>query len=508
MTMTPAPNAAFSPFANHRRAQVWAYAVVGFAVLLAYGAVWTRGVQGDDLCMGELATAHGYWDAVRIWLENWNGRVFLALTQLGTYALPWFAHPLQAPWYLIHALVVLAHIASCGLLIRLLSRAGIATGAALAATLIFAIHPITFEPVLWLAESYGYVFGNLLALLAIWSYLEYERRSRLVWLILAFLPALAATMGIEQYLFVLGALSSVHLLRSRCHSSRQAAWLPLLIVAGCALVFAAIHFGFFSGTGERLDRAGGVSGQTTGLGFFWKLGWWLSLLPDASPYGGLLRVGLDILKGNIWLIALQTLVILVAGWRIAAVDSWQNGSRDATPQRHEWLALTGLAVFGAALLPFLFTGKYGAASRNIYVALPGLAIIVAAALDLFAKTLARHQPARFTLAAMVAVCVAVSLAIDIGAQGAFARSWRFHRELIRAIEAEAEAIRAAGALEVTGIPARPYKAIAQIDTPWAFPCLVHWVVSDGKVQARNNLMGPEPRSLALSNSHSIVWRGD
>ncbi len=257
-----------STSAVDKRAQAWAYLVILLAVLVAYGAVWTRGVQGDDLCMCELATANGYWDAVRIWLESWNGRLFLALTQIGTYSLPWFAHPLQAPWYLIHALVVLAHMAFCGLLISLLSRAGIAAGSTLAVTLIFAIHPITFEPVLWLAESYGYVFGNLLTILAIWSYLEYERRSQLVWLILAFLLALAATLGIEQYLFVLGALSFIHLLRSRWHTPRHSAWLPLLIVASCALVFAAIHFGFFSGTSERLGRATRVSGQITGPGFF------------------------------------------------------------------------------------------------------------------------------------------------------------------------------------------------------------------------------------------------
>ncbi len=176
-------------------------------------------------------TRMGYWEAVRIWLENWNGRLFLALTQIGSYHLPWFSSPLQAPWFVLHAMIVVAHIwpsAVCSS--ACCRRAGIATGASLAAVLVFAIHPVTFEPVLWLAEGYGYVLGNLLTILAVWSYLEYERRSRLVWLIAAFLLALAATLGIEQYLFVLGALAIVHLLSSRWHTPRHPAWLPLLIV--------------------------------------------------------------------------------------------------------------------------------------------------------------------------------------------------------------------------------------------------------------------------------------
>lgn len=504
--MTPDAGLAHAPRIATGRGQAWAYLVILGAVAVAYGGVWARGVQGDDLCMGELGTTYGYWEAVRYWLENWNGRLFLALTQIGSYRLPWFSAPLHAPWFILHAMIVGAHMAICGLLFSLLSRAGIATGASLAAVLVFAIHPITFEPVLWLAEGYGYVLGNLLVILAVWSYLEYARRSRLVWLVLASLLALLATLGIEQYLFVLGALAVVHLLRSRWHTPGHPAWLPLLIVTGCALVFLVIHFGLFSGTSDRLGRAAGGSGQIAGPGFFWKLGWWLSLLPDASPYGGLLRVGLESLKQNAWLAAFVTLLAIGAGWRMAAPGSWRKGAGDSLPKQHLWLTISGMTLFCAALLPFLFTGKYGFASRNLYVALPGLMIAVAAVLDLLASSSALCRIFRFILPPVVAVCVAASLAIDIGAQGIFAKSWSFHRGLIGAIEAEAESIRSAGALEVTGIPAMPYKSISQIDNTWAFPCLVRWVVQDSKVQARNNLMGSENRPNDFPDSHRIHWR--
>ncbi len=165
-----------------------------------------------------------------------------------------------------------------------------------------------------------------------------------------------------------------------------------------------------------------------------------------------------------------------------------------------------MAIFCASLLPFLFTGKYGYASRNIYVALPGLLIAASATLDLLAKGLAFRRVFRFILAPVVAVCVAISLAIDIGAQGIFAQSWSFHRQLIGSIEADTEAIRSTGALEVTGIPEMPYSAISQIDNAWAFPCLVRWVVKDSKVRAWNNLMWSEGQPYGLPNSHRIYWR--
>jgi len=488
------------------RAQTWAYLVIILAVLVAFGAVWTRGVQGDDLCMAELATANGYWDAVRSWLENWNGRLFLALTQIGTYSLPWFAHPLRAPWYLIHAMVVLAHMTICVLLISLLSRAGIAAGAALAATLIFALHPITFEPVLWLAESYGYVFGNLLTILAVWCYLEYERKGHIGWLLVSLLLALAAVLGIEQYLFVLCALAFVHLIRSRWHRPAHPAWLPLLIVACCTLVFLAFHFGVFSGTADRLARATAEAQHHSGPDIAWKLAWWLSLLPDASPYGGLLQWGLDTLTGHKGLIALLALVTLGAAWRTAAASSWQDVASNPLPKRHLWLIITGMAIFCASLAPFLFTGRYGFATRNMYVALPGLLIMGAATLDLMSTPTALRKILRLSLAPVVAVFAVTSLTVDIGAQALFARSWRFHQDVIHQIEADTAAIGAAGALEMTGIPAMPYKAISQIDNAWAFPCLVHWVVGDSNVQAWNNLMWSEDKPYAPPNSHRIVWQ--
>jgi hypothetical protein len=503
--MAHIPEMASSAFIIDRRAQAWAYMVISLAVLVGYGAVWTRGIQGDDLCMCELAATNDYWDAVRKWLDNWNGRLFLALTQIGTYHLPWFHDPLRAPWYLIHGMAVVGHFSACVLLFKFLVRAGITTGAALTATLVFAIHPITFEPVLWLAESYGYVFGNLLTLLTVWAYLEYEWRTNISWLALTFLMALLATLGIEQYLFVLGALAVVYLFRSHWYRPAHPPWLPLLIVACCALVFLALHFGLFSGTTERLAKATNEIHHVSGPGIAWSMAWWLSILPDASPYGGFLQVGMRTLTEPGWLVALVALAALGAAWRIAAASSWLDVAASPHPNRHLWLIITGVAVFSAALLPFFFTGKYGFALRNMYVALPGLLIVGAAVLDLLSKLNIWRTVLRFTLAPVVATFLAMSLTIDIGAQATFAQSWKLHQEVIHAIKADAKAIRQSKAVEVTGIPPVPYEGTSQLNTGWAFPCLARWVVGD-EVKGWNNLMRFDQRPSGLQNSHRIHLR--
>jgi hypothetical protein len=190
---------------------------------------------------------------------------------------------------------------------------------------------------------------------------------------------------------------------------------------------------------------------------------------------------------------------------MAAASSWPVVAARPHSNHHLWLIIMGVAVFSAALLPFTFTGKYGFAIRNMYVALPGLLIAGAAVLDLLSKLHIWRTVLRFTLAPVVATFLAMSLTIDIGAQATFAQSWQLHQEVIHAIKADAEAIRQSKAVEVTGIPPVPYEGTSMLSTAWAFPCLVHWVVGD-EVKSWNNLMPFDQRPLGLQNSHRVHLR--
>jgi hypothetical protein len=504
--MNSVPELANSPGGPSSRAtSAWSYAALVLAVAVAYGAVWTRGVQGDDLCMCELANARGYWEAVLFWLEKWNSRLFLALTQLGSYRLPWFASPLQAPWFVLHAGVVLAHMAVSCLVFAWLTRADIKPSIALAASLVMAVHPVTFESVVWLAAAYGYVLGTLLAMLAVQAYLAFERTRRGAWLGLAVVLAFAASVGIEQYVVILAALAVVHLVRSRTQQPHALAWVPLAVVLGCAAVFVALHFGLFGGTGGRLAKVATTT-PADGPGSLWKLAWFLSPLPAASPYGGVFQVGLGTLQRHVELSVLVALVLVVVGWRVAAAKAWNPAVTPSWRREHLWLVAAGLAAFAAALLPFAFTGAYGFSRRNLYPALPGVLVAGAVALDGIARSNIARRILRFLLPPLVTAGVAVSVVMDIGSQTIMASSWSFHRQLIERIESDADAVRSAGALVVTDIPANPYRAIAMIDNSWAFPCLVRWIVDDEQVRAWNNLMGAQHRPSFSAAPHVISWR--
>lgn len=488
-----------APAHTQRAPTAWAYAALAVAVLVAFGAVWTRGIQGDDLCMAELAASNDFFTAVGKWLAQWNGRLFLALAQTGSYRLPGFGDPLRAPWFVLHALAVAWHGLACALLLHLLVRSGLAVGAALVPCLVLAVHPLAFEPVLWLAEAYGYVLGNLLVLLAVWAYLQHVRHGSIAWLVASLACALGATLGIEQYLFVLGALAVAAVFAPPAGRPALGRWTPLAIVAVCGTTFVALHFVWFGGTTERLARATQEVHPGAGAALAWRLAWWLSILPDASPYGGYFKVGIRHLQGERWPIVALAFAALFAAWATATARAWHTAPARGARGPHAGLVAVGVAVFAAALLPFLFTGKYGVSLRNLHVALPGLAVAGAAALDLIARHPRGRSALRLALPPAVALFVATSLTIDLGAQRSFAQSWRLHRNVIGLLQTHADAIRDARAVEIVGIPTNPYQGSSQLNSAWAFPCLTRWVVGDD-VKGWNNLMHSGTRAEGFERS--------
>lgn len=140
-----------------------------------------------------------------------------------------------------------------------------------------------------------------------------------------------------------------------------------------------------------------------------------------------MRLGVNVVKQSIWLAALIVIATLVAGWRIAALNSWSGSARREVASRYLWLIATGIAIVFAALLPFAFSGVVGFPMRSAYVVLPGLLIFGAAILDWMASSAALRPLIRYALAPLACVVVAASLVIGVGEQAERASSWRFHQ---------------------------------------------------------------------------------
>ncbi len=483
--------------------------VVTLAVVLSYGAVWTRALQGDDFCMGSIANAGGYWDAVTYWLNHVNGRVLLALGQTEMFRIPGFTDPVTGSWWVYHAVIVLIRLATVILLIVILVRIGLHQGAALVGALWFGLHPVSSEALLWLAAAYGYVPSTLMFVGVVLLYLKYDASGRVLWLVGAAILAMVITAGIEQFIAALGALALVHLVRSRFDLRVGHPWVPFAILMGCATVFVMAHFVLSQGTPDRIASAAGEGDSVAHS--TWLLAWWLNFLPVSSPYGLRFHAGLRVLFEHPGVGLAVVLVSVAAAWIVGLPASWwpRRPDRTAASVDRVWLAVAGAALAIAPLIPFLFTGRYGMRPRNLYLPMVGLAVLGAVALSQAAHWMQSRpaflRAARWALALFVAGFVAVSLTTNIGAQRFNFEGAELHAGVMKAMLRDREAILQAGAVAVEGLPPPPYDEIAHMDTGWDFACLADWMFGADRVVAWTNLTPAADVPAFAGEPHRILW---
>lgn len=487
-----------------------AFIVLALAMLLSYGAVWTRALQGDDFCMGYEANAYGFWGSVYNWLNHHNGRLFLALLQTGMYSLDGFSNPAHAPWYLYQGTILLAYLATAWLLMKILLDAKLPLGAAFVGVLPFAIHPVLSQVPMWLAAGYGYITGALFLFIAVLSYLRYERGGHPVWSAVATITAVAATASIEQFLPVLAGLVLLQTIHAKSTGGARRPWLPWMILGLCLVEFIGFHFILFPGTMHKLAHVAGEGGSA--IQVVRQLAWWLNPLPFSSPYVSRFDLGLELLRSS-WILAAGCVVAMLgAAWVTGRRGSWHETDGIRIGSRIPWLSILGTILILAPLVPFFFTGHNGMRPRNLYVSLMGVAVLGAVGLSklvLWASVnSALQRLLRWILAGCVATFVGLGIVTNLGAQRYFARSWALHTGVMASIERGRAEIQQVGALVVEGIPPPPYDEIAHMDTGWDFTCLVRWMLNDDQIQGWTNLTPTVAVPAFEGTPYRIFWPDD
>jgi Flp pilus assembly protein TadD len=279
------------------------------------------------------------------------------------------------PW-VFHAVNILLHIGATLLIFEILLRLEIHPWPACAGALLFAIHPVQVEPVVWVTSLKDVLYG-ILGLLAVWRLLVAIGSPQTN-------PTPSAAQSLPDYLFatlcfILAMLSkptavalplvALPLIWLQWRTVPKRAWTAILVWLALALPFCILtkhvqpaHLRLILPIWQRFLVAGDA------LTFYlFKLIWPKTLV---LYYG---RNPAYILQyGSIWW------TWIIPALLIAVL--WINRRRCAPP-------LAGLCVFIAALLPvFGFVGfnfqYYSTVSdRYLYLSMLGIALIVAWALD-------------------------------------------------------------------------------------------------------------------------------
>jgi len=353
------------------------YAVVGVCASIVYlGALWNRWALDDMLIIYTNPLVHslaGVWRAFgeSYWPLSLGGAFYRPLT-LATYALDWRVG--SPAWF--HAVNLVWH-AAASVAVAALARRWSGDRAALAAGLLFAVHPVHVEAVANIVGR-AELMAALFALLAVYAALQ---RDHMGWSAVALACSLLSkeNAAVVPGLVVLGWLLGVSRPAPRRIAVYVASWVVLGAIYGAVrwavlrsaapLPMVASVFAGATPLQIRLTAVAAFADIARLLVFPWTLR--VDYSPAertlvTSPLDGRVALGL----------------LCFTAWAALLVLAWRRGRR---------IEALGLAWIAVALLPvanLLFPIGVLVAERTLYLPSAGLAIALGAWLE-------RLPPARF-----------------------------------------------------------------------------------------------------------------
>ena len=324
-----------------------------------------------------------------------------ALARLSAFGASPDAPHAANPW-LFHAVSLIVHVLAALLVLRLLTRLGIADWPACAGALVFAVHPVQVEAVAW-ASGLKDLLAGAFALAALNAYVSAARET--FWRhyslsLLAYVAAILAkptAMAMPLIALVIDGL----ILRRPLRDSVR--WLvPFVVLAIPCFIWSK-----YAQPSSLIDPVPlwtrpFVAADAVAF-YLYKLIWPARLAFDygRDPWGVIARGAAYVTAGVSC--ALAAALVIFAG---------------REPRRRVWLAAAAVFVAGLlpvlGLVPFEFQGKSTTADHYLYVPMLGVAIVVAAAAQQWA---ARHRQSATALLGVLIVILA-------GRSWLQARTWR------------------------------------------------------------------------------------
>ncbi len=361
------------------------FSIVSAALIaLTFGASIEFGFAPIDdsfLIVGNLAVISPTMEAVRLAWTTFDPELYIPLTIL-SYHVDFLVHHLDPTWMHIEGLVL--HMFNTILVFILLRRwSGGVTPAALGA-LLFAIHPVQTETVVWLSARKDL----LMTLFSLASLLAFERslvRRPVRWMTLATL-LFAIAMLCKPSAILLPIVMTLRMVM--VSGGEWRGWPRLLPLAGVSVITGVI----------------GIFGKSHLLGLrnFWEVigtaaqsvVWTLGKLVHVVP----LRVSYDLPHPSS-----MTMVVCAAFCLVLLALAWRT--RKKLP-----MVTLGIVWFLVLLAPALLNSRVGgiptlAADRYAYLPMIGIFVAVLAAGERWLQTNALRRTAMAAGCLVIALCV-------------------------------------------------------------------------------------------------------
>lgn len=438
-------------------------------VIAAYGRVWARGGYSDDFYLLSYSNSQSYLSAMRHWTQEFNSRishgVIIPLMYRGLSG----NSPEAFHWAAFHALGLLAFGLSVYLLDRILRILKVPWRMRTFANLIFVLHPIKTEALLWPAAMTLYVIPLFLFLLGAWLYLGNARQGRetAFSMILPFCLFLFTALSVEQFLPLLAIVVAVRMVLFP-RAKLNVFW-SLFGFTTISAIFAGLVI--FGPTARRLDRHGWIG---------------LAGIPDRiMEVLSLLVAGLieyrhrTLLDGHHWQVLTESVMSapFLLGLILLAALAWQLWKRGTVDSEDSpWPSIAALGLGGIILIgtiSLFFAVNYGLSARGFYIPLLGVALMAGAALDLLCRLFTRAWQQAILVGGLLVIAIGC-LVVSLVDQNDFSSYWAMEKKLIRQVRSAAGEFPSQARVSLLYFPAPGGVAPGLVDD-FTFYRMLEWV---------------------------------
>jgi len=505
----PAPPMAYPRLSRER----WCQLLLLVMAFACYGRVWTRGAYSDDFLLLSYVTAHPYWRAVEetAQLSSRFSQGIMVPLVFGALS---GSSPGTFHWAIFHAMALLLFSFSILLYDRILTILDVPWRVRLLAGLVFVLHPVKAEVLLWPTSVFAYVLPAFIFLLGMARYFRIAREGRetVGTLLATFTIVLFTAFFTEQILPLFALLVAVRLYLFG--AKRRDVLRNLFGLSSVLAIFIITIMN--TGAATRIARTGWVS--------FGSLAKHLLRVVGLSVAGFIQYRSRNLLDGRSWapilesmmsrwfLLALIPLVLLT--WQL-----WKETRKFHQDRARRPLAVMGIGVLAllAPLSPFMVV-QYDVPERGLYIPLLGFALAVAAAFELLGIALPRTWQKAIAVG-ILALFAAAGIMIDQLDQNDFSEYWSYERKLVTQLESSEPDLPENAEISLSYLP-RPSGSVPSLVSDYAFPGLVDWVFPNKGVkgstltdfstifQLPSRLLSTQtPEFQPPSNHWVLIWDG-
>jgi len=380
-------------------------------------------------------------------------------------------------WAIFHAIAWLLFSSSILLNDRILTILDVPWRVRLLAGLVFALHPVKAEALLWPTSVFAYVLPTFIFLLGMTRYFRLAREGRetVATLLATFTLVLVTAFFTEQIppLFALLVAVRLYLFGAK----RRDVLRNLLGLSSVFILFMIIMMN--TGAATRIARTGWVD--------FGSLARHLLRVVGLSVAGFIQYRSRSLLDGHSGARVLESMMSM--GFLLALIplvlltrQLWKQPSAFRQDRARRLLAVMGVGVLVllAPLSPFMVV-NYDVPERGLYIPLLGFALAVAAAFELLGIALPGTWLKAMAIG-ILALFAATGIMMDQLDQNDFSEYWSYERKLVTQLESSAPDVSESAEISLSYIP-RPSGVTPSLVNSFAFQGLVDWIFPDRGVKA-------------------------